>query len=154
MFDIGWSELLVIAVVAIIFIGPRELIPMLRTFGRYAGKLKRMAADFQSQFNEALREVELDGISKEIQQVRTMSPLKDIQDEVEKEFKPVQAAVSDATKPVETTPGQAPKPPAAEAKPEQAKNEMEPGSAAKPERAPEPSKSTTKAVAGRGRNGA
>ena len=60
MFDIGWSELLVIAVVAIVVVGPRELPRLLRTFGHYAGKLKRAAFDFQRQFDDAMRESELD----------------------------------------------------------------------------------------------
>jgi sec-independent protein translocase protein TatB len=101
MFDIGWSELLVVAVVAIIFIGPRELIPMLRAFGKYAGKLKRMAAEFQSQFNEALREVELDQITKEVEEIRKISPVGDIKKELEAEMKPIGAAVGDIAKPIE-----------------------------------------------------
>lgn len=100
MFDIGWSELLVIAVVAIIFIGPRELIPMLRTFGKYAGKLKRMAADFQSQFNEALREVELDSITKEVEEIRRISPLSDVKKEIEAEMKPIGASVEEIARPL------------------------------------------------------
>ena len=53
MFDIGWSELLVIAVVAIVVIGPKELPRLMRTFGHYTGRLRRAAADFQRQFEEA-----------------------------------------------------------------------------------------------------
>src|SRR6185295_3515459 len=62
MFDIGWSELVVIAVVAIVVIGPKDLPGALRAFGRWTGKLKRMARDFQGQFSEALREAELDDL--------------------------------------------------------------------------------------------
>ena len=59
MFDIGWSELLVIIVVAIVVVGPKELPKLMGTFGHYAGKLRRAAADFQRQFNEAMRETEV-----------------------------------------------------------------------------------------------
>ena len=52
MFDIGWSELLVIAVVAIDVVGPKDLPPLMRTFGKYAGKLRRAASDFQRQFED------------------------------------------------------------------------------------------------------
>ena len=100
MFDIGWSELLVIAVVAIIFIGPRELIPMLRAFGQYAGKLKRMASEFQSQFNEALREVEVDSLTKDINEIGNISPLQNVKDEVEKQMKPLSEAVETAAAPI------------------------------------------------------
>ena len=61
MFDIGWTELLVIAVVAIVVIGPKDLPRAMRTVGQWTGKMKRMAREFQGQFNEALREAELDG---------------------------------------------------------------------------------------------
>ena len=60
MFDIGWSEILVIAVVAIIVVGPKELPRMLRTFGRTMGTVRRTANDFKRQFDEALREAERD----------------------------------------------------------------------------------------------
>jgi sec-independent protein translocase protein TatB len=66
MFDIGWSELMVIAVVAIVVIGPKDLPRVMRLVGRWSGKLKRMARDFQGQFNEALREAELDEVRKDI----------------------------------------------------------------------------------------
>ncbi len=80
MFDIGWSELLVIAVVAIVVVGPRELPGMLRTFGKYAGQLRRMAGDFQNQFNEALKEAELDDVRKSIESVRSINPVNQIKD--------------------------------------------------------------------------
>lgn len=59
MFDIGWSELLVIGIVALVVIGPKELPRVLRSVGQGIGKLRRMAGEFQGQFNEALREAEL-----------------------------------------------------------------------------------------------
>jgi sec-independent protein translocase protein TatB len=58
MFDIGWSELLVIAAVAIIVVGPKDLPRMLRTFGKTMGQVRRTANDFKRQFDEALREAE------------------------------------------------------------------------------------------------
>ena len=70
MFDIGWSELLVIAVVAIIVVGPKDLPRMMRTFGSYAGKLRRMAADFQRQFDDAMREAEIEEVRKAMHSVR------------------------------------------------------------------------------------
>ena len=56
MFDIGWSELVVIAVVALIAIGPKELPGVLRMVGQWMGKARKMAAEFQGQFQEAMRE--------------------------------------------------------------------------------------------------
>jgi sec-independent protein translocase protein TatB len=70
MFDIGWSELLVVAAVALVVVGPRELPGMLRTIGRMMAGVRRMASDFQSQFNEAMREAELDDLRKEVDGLR------------------------------------------------------------------------------------
>jgi sec-independent protein translocase protein TatB len=70
MFDIGWTELLVIAAVALVVVGPRELPGMLRSIGRMMAGVRRMASDFQSQFNEAIREAELDELRKEVDGLR------------------------------------------------------------------------------------
>jgi sec-independent protein translocase protein TatB len=69
MFDIGWSELLVIAVVALIAIGPKELPGVLRMVGQWMGKARRMAAEFQGQFNEAMREAEMADVKKSFDDV-------------------------------------------------------------------------------------
>src|SRR6185437_13404185 len=78
MFDIGWSELLVIAVVAIVVVGPKDLPKLMRSFGHYAGKLRRAAADFQRQFDEAMRESEVEEVRKAIESVRTETPALDL----------------------------------------------------------------------------
>ena len=70
MFDIGWSELLVIIVVAIVVVGPKELPRLMGTFGHYAGKLRRAAADFQRQFDEAMRDTEMAEVKKAMEAVR------------------------------------------------------------------------------------
>jgi sec-independent protein translocase protein TatB len=66
MFDIGWSELLLIGVVALIAIGPKELPGALRAVGQWTGKIRRMASEFQDQFREAMREAEMADIKKDI----------------------------------------------------------------------------------------
>ena len=70
MFDIGWSELLVIAVVAIVVVGPKDLPRLMRGFGTYAGKLRRAASDFQRQFEDAMRESEIDEVRKAIESAK------------------------------------------------------------------------------------
>ena len=59
MFDLGGGELLVIGIIALIVIGPKELPGLLRTIGQALGKLRRMAADFQGQFSDAMKEADL-----------------------------------------------------------------------------------------------
>ncbi|SEQ04073.1 sec-independent protein translocase protein TatB [Faunimonas pinastri] len=58
MFDIGWSEILIIAVVAVVVIGPKDLPRALRAFGKTMGMVRRTANDFRRQFDDALREAE------------------------------------------------------------------------------------------------
>jgi sec-independent protein translocase protein TatB len=70
MFDIGWSEFLVIAVVALIAIGPKELPGVLRMVGQWIGKARKMAAEFQGQFQEAMREAEMADIKKSFDEVK------------------------------------------------------------------------------------
>ncbi len=69
MFDIGWSELVVIGVVALIAIGPKELPGVLRTVGQYMGKIRRMASEFQGQFQEAMREAEMADLKKPVDEM-------------------------------------------------------------------------------------
>ena len=69
MFDIGWSELVVIGIVALIAIGPKELPGALRTLGQWMAKIRRMAAEFQGQFQEAMREAEIDQLKKDMDEM-------------------------------------------------------------------------------------
>src|ERR1700749_1549922 len=70
MFDIGWSEFVLIAVVALIAIGPKELPGVLRTMGQWMGKARKMAAEFQGQFQEAMREAEMADLKDSFDEVR------------------------------------------------------------------------------------
>ena len=66
MFDISWSEFVLIGVIALIVIGPKELPAVLRAVGQWTTKIRRMAAEFQSQFQEAMREAEMADLKKEV----------------------------------------------------------------------------------------
>lgn len=91
MFEIGWSEMLVIAVVLIVVVGPKDLPKMLRTVGKTVSKLRGMAGDFQKQFNEALKEAELDGVKKSLDDIRGLNPMNDIK----KSINPFEKAAAD-----------------------------------------------------------
>ncbi len=71
MFDISWSELLILGIVTLVFVGPKELPVFLRTLGRYAGMVRRHANEFKAQFDAAMREAELDAMRKEVEQMQT-----------------------------------------------------------------------------------
>ena len=89
MFDFDAGKLIVIGVVALIVIGPKELPRVLRQLGQAYSKMRRMAADFQGQFMDAMREAELDDIKKDLQAVGdaakidvAFNPLADIKQQV------------------------------------------------------------------------
>jgi sec-independent protein translocase protein TatB len=69
MFDITSSKLLILATVALIVVGPKDLPILLRTVGKYLGVIRRQAAEFRHQFDEAMREAELDHLKKEFENV-------------------------------------------------------------------------------------
>lgn len=69
MFDVSWGEMLIVGAVALVVIGPKDLPRALRTVGQTVGKLKRMAGDFQTQFQDAMREVEADEIRREVENI-------------------------------------------------------------------------------------
>jgi sec-independent protein translocase protein TatB len=98
MFDIGWSELLVIAVVAIIVVGPKDLPKLMRGIGHYAGKLRRAAYDFQRQFEEAMRESEVEEMKKAIESVRGEPPI-DLKAPIDKPVMLPKPAASPADEP-------------------------------------------------------
>jgi sec-independent protein translocase protein TatB len=84
MFDLGWTEILLIAVVAIVVIGPKDLPRAMRSVGQWTGRIKRMAGDFQRQFNEAVREAELDDVKNEVTKLAKINPMADLKNTVTK----------------------------------------------------------------------
>jgi len=105
MFGLGWGEMVVIGIVALIAIGPKELPTVLRTLGQWIGKVRRMANEFQGQFQEALREAEFadlkkhaDDISSSVNEFSNIDPLADVQKDVEREF--AETPMTDSNTPV------------------------------------------------------
>ena len=90
MLDMSWGEVMLIGGVALIVIGPKDLPKALRTVGQITTKLRRMAGEFQMQFNEAIREAELDEVRKEVDGIRNtvrtassgFNPVQTIRDEL------------------------------------------------------------------------
>lgn len=101
MFDIGWSELLVIAVVAIIVVGPKDLPGMLRAFGKTMSQVRRTANDFKRQFNEALREAEdesgLKDTSEQLKGIGSINPVADVKKELNELTKEASVTAPDST---------------------------------------------------------
>lgn len=74
MFDVGYSELLVIAIVLIVVIGPKDLPKMLRAFGKAMTRFRKVSGDFRRQFDEALKESELGEVKNMIDSARSLDP--------------------------------------------------------------------------------
>jgi len=70
MFDISWSELLILGVVTLVFVGPKELPTLMRTLGKYAGVVRRHANEFKLQFDAAMREAELEAVREEVNKMQ------------------------------------------------------------------------------------
>ena len=68
--DIGASELMVIALAALIFVGPKDLPVMLKKLGQFTSKMRRMAADFRTSFDDMARQSELEDLRREVEQMR------------------------------------------------------------------------------------
>lgn len=102
MFDVGWSEMLVIAVVLIVVVGPKDLPRMLRTFGKTTSRMRQMAGEFRKQFDEALKEAELDDVKTLASDVNKLNPASDIKkalNPIEKAAQDVRAGFDAAMKP-------------------------------------------------------
>lgn len=84
MLDIGWPELMIIALITILVVGPKEIPRVLRTVTQIMRKVRGMASEFQSGIDELAREAELDDLKKDIE--RTAS--KDIAGDLEKSIDP------------------------------------------------------------------
>lgn len=132
MFDIAWTEMLVIAIVLIVVVGPKELPGMLRTFGKTTAKLRVMAGDFRKQFDEALKEAELDDIKKLAEDAKKLNPAGDLKkafNPLETAGKDVRAGLEAAFNPPKAEPPK-PKPPAPKAEEPAAAVEAKPAAAA------------------------
>jgi sec-independent protein translocase protein TatB len=113
MFDISWGKLVIIGVIALIVIGPKELPTVLRTVGQWMGKIRRMASEFQGQFQEAMREAEMSELKKDVDDLArkaddltNFNPMESVQ-------KDIDAAMGVTSDPnAAATTGSAPQPPA------------------------------------------
>src|SRR5437660_9814881 len=100
MFDISWSELLLIGIVALVAIGPKELPGVLRTLGQWMAKLRRMATEFQNQFHEAMREAEMADLKKQVDDLASTAqgyanfdPVSEVRREFESAQRDIETAI-------------------------------------------------------------
>ncbi len=113
MFDFAWSELALIAVVALVVIGPKDLPRVMRTAGMWMRKARAVAREFQGSLEQMVREAELEDVRQTVEQATRFN----IKDEIQRQIDPageLRGALSD---PLAPNPAPEPPRPAAEAAP-------------------------------------
>jgi len=108
MFDIGWSELLIIAIVMIVVVGPKDLPKMLRAFGKATARMRSTANEFRNQFNEALKEAELEDVKNIVDEARKLDP----RSKLTQVFDPIRSAGEDIRAGLQSTTSMSPPEPA------------------------------------------
>ncbi len=95
MFDLGWSEMLVILVIAIVVVGPKDLPKAVASISRYIRKARSMARDFQSGMDQLAKDTEFDEIQKEMKKATDF----DIKNQLEEAMGPIDLDAEDDIKP-------------------------------------------------------
>ena len=88
MFDLSWSHILLLVVIALVVVGPKDLPKLMRTVGRWLGKARSMADQFRKSFDEMTRQAELDELRAEIESLRTSRPLSSVEQDLSKSILP------------------------------------------------------------------
>lgn len=97
MFDLGWSKLLLIAIIAIVVVGPKDLPPLLRALGKFIAQLRRQAEEFRAHFNDAMRDTGFDEIKRDVQSIKAAATetATDITRSLDESVKPLHEAAAD-----------------------------------------------------------
>lgn len=83
MFDIGWSEMAVIGVVALVVLGPKDLPRVLRQVGQWTGKARALAREFQGHLDDIARQAELDELKKQAEKITSFDVKNEIANTVD-----------------------------------------------------------------------
>jgi sec-independent protein translocase protein TatB len=94
MFDLGWSKLLIIAILAIVVVGPKELPGLMRTIGKFLGHIKRQADEFRGQLRDAMKDTEFEQIGKDVADIRRTA---------EESVRDIGKTLEETTRPLEET---------------------------------------------------
>ena len=88
MLDLSWSHIVILLIVALVVVGPKDLPRLMRIIGQWTGKARAMANEFRKSFDEMARQSELDELRKEIESLRNERPLADIARDLNKSIIP------------------------------------------------------------------
>lgn len=134
---IGFAEMVLLVVVALVVIGPKDLPLMMRRFGRFTGKMRALAFEFRQGIDELGRQAELEELRKEVADLKKHTGLEDIQKEFEEDKRALETDVNKALAPAppphpEQAPGAASKPHPEQARSAVSKDAASVNGAAKP----------------------
>ena len=93
---IGGSELIIIAIVALVVVGPKDLPKLLRQLGRFVGKMRSMADDFRASFDDMARQSELDEVRKEVEALRSTNPASNVLSDVNNQMRAIDSDIKDS----------------------------------------------------------
>lgn len=105
---IGFAETILLVLVAVVVIGPKDLPLMMRKFGRFTGKMRALAFEFKQGFDELGRQAELEELRKEVEDLKKHTGMEDIQREFEQDQINLQKDVNSALEPARTSPAALP----------------------------------------------
>ncbi|MBL6854036.1 MAG: twin-arginine translocase subunit TatB [Alphaproteobacteria bacterium] len=88
MLDLSWSHIVILLIVALVVVGPKDLPRLMRIIGQWTGKARAMANEFRKSFDDMARQAELDELRKEIEQLKHNNPLNDVAKELNKSIIP------------------------------------------------------------------
>ena len=88
MLDFSWSHILILLIVALVVVGPKDLPRLMRILGQWMGKARRMADEFRKSFDDMARQSELDELRKEIDNLRSERPLAGIERDMHQSILP------------------------------------------------------------------
>jgi sec-independent protein translocase protein TatB len=105
MFDIfSWQHIVILLLVALVVVGPKDLPKMLHMLGKWAGKARAMANEFRRSFEEMARQSELDELRKEIEELKKNNPVSDLANSMNDVNTELNTAIDGAGQSVETPP--------------------------------------------------
>src|SRR5215472_8883839 len=92
--DLSWSHILLVVVVALVVVGPKDLPKLMRTVGQWMGKARQMADQFRKSFDDMTRQAELDELRGELEALRSRRPFSDVEHELSQAIIPPELASS------------------------------------------------------------
>jgi sec-independent protein translocase protein TatB len=109
--SLGFNEIIILGILALVVVGPKDLPLLFRKLGKWTAKLRGMAQEFRTGFDELARQAELDELRKEVDSLRRTTSLQDIRNEITKPL-PTLEDYAGISKPTPGVPERLPEPPA------------------------------------------